>query len=55
MFKLREYQSEAVEAVITDMKYDGNSLCVLPTGAGKSIIIAEVANRINKPVLGETK
>lgn len=32
MFKLRKYQSDAVDAVINDMKYDGNSLVVLPTG-----------------------
>jgi DNA repair protein RadD len=51
MFELRKYQSAAVDAVINDMKRDGNSLVILPTGAGKSIVIAEVANRINKPVL----
>jgi DNA repair protein RadD len=51
MFTLRNYQKQAVDAVINDMKYDGNSLVVLPTGAGKSIVIAEVTNRINKPAL----
>jgi len=51
MFTLRKYQKDAVDAVISDMRNDGNSLVVLPTGAGKSIVIAEIANRINKPVL----
>lgn len=51
MYELRKYQSDAVDAVMRDLHVEGNSLVVLPTGAGKSIVIAEVANRINKPIL----
>lgn len=38
---LRDYQQEAVNKIIWDLKQDGNSLCVVATGGGKSIIIAE--------------
>lgn len=51
MFILRDYQEKAVNAVLDDLNKEGNSLCVLPTGAGKSIVIAEIAQRIDKPVL----
>ena len=51
MFTLRKYQKDAVDAVIRDMQLDGNSLCILPPGAGKSLVIAEVANRLNKRIL----
>lgn len=52
MFKLREYQVKAIEdcmGVLTASKK--KSIAVLPTGAGKSIIIAECVKRLNKPVL----
>lgn len=52
MFKLREYQVKAIEdcmGVLTANKK--KSIAVLPTGAGKSIIIAECVKRLNKPVL----
>ena len=51
MFTLRPYQEKAVEAVLEDIDKEGNSLVVLPTAAGKSLVIAEIARRINKPVL----
>lgn len=50
-YNLRKYQENAVLAVLNDMRNDGNSLVVLPTGAGKSIVIAEVAQQINQPIL----
>lgn len=51
MLKLRDYQENAVDAVMKDMKYDGHSLVILPTGAGKSLVIAEIANRLNENIL----
>lgn len=34
-----------------DMRWTGNSIVVLPTGAGKSIVIAEIAARLDEHVL----
>ncbi len=38
---LRDYQEESVNKIIWDLKQEGNSLCVVATGGGKSVIIAE--------------
>lgn len=44
MFQLRSYQKEAVQATIEHFKKSKDpALIVLPTGAGKSIVIAELA------------
>src|SRR6476661_10225769 len=44
MYKLREYQKEAVKnAVSFFQKKRDPALVVLPTGAGKSLVIAELA------------
>ena len=41
--KLRPYQKQAVDAVVSHFKNDGAPACVvLPTGAGKSLVIAEL-------------
>lgn len=50
---LRDYQTDALNSVIDSIKngVDGNSLLVLPTGAGKSILVSSIAHIINKPVL----
>lgn len=48
---LREYQEQAVMAILSDIKQEGNSVAVLATGAGKSLILAEVARRLNYPIL----
>ena len=53
MYQLREYQREAVDAAVrfferTDKR---NGLIVLPTGAGKSLVIANIAYRLDAPVL----
>lgn len=50
-FKLRDYQEQAVNKILWAMKLEGNDLLSLPTGAGKSIVIAEIARKINKPLL----
>ena len=44
MFKLRPYQQEAVDKTIAYFKKSRDpAVIVLPTGAGKSIVIAELA------------
>lgn len=44
---LRDYQREAVEAIWNGLvEAAGNLLCVLPTGTGKSIVIAEFIRRV---------
>lgn len=48
---LREYQQQAIEKVLWSMKLEGNDLISLPTGAGKSIVVAELARRIDKEIL----
>ncbi|MBQ0745169.1 MAG: DEAD/DEAH box helicase family protein, partial [Marinobacter sp.] len=43
-FKLRPYQQEAVDATLKHFrKPDDSAVIVLPTGAGKSLVIAELA------------
>ena len=48
--KLRGYQESAVNAAIEyyDSRINGNCIIVAPTGSGKSIIIAELINRLTK-------
>lgn len=48
---LRPYQKECVEKIMWDLNNEGNSLCVVPTGGGKSIIIAESVRALNQHVL----
>lgn len=44
MYQLRPYQSEAVTAAINHFKKENHpAVIVLPTGAGKSLVIAELA------------
>jgi DNA repair protein RadD len=48
-FILRDYQTQAVEAAIKHFRHgDDPAVIVLPTGAGKSLVIAELGNRINR-------
>ena len=49
--KLRDYQQECVDKIIWDLTISGNSLCVIPTGGGKSIIVAETVQTYGKPTL----
>jgi DNA repair protein RadD len=52
-FTLRPYQEDAAAAIVTFYLSDGkeNGLAMLPTGSGKSIIIAEVARRLDDLLL----
>ena len=53
MYKLRDYQQKASDAAVCFFRSDekGNAIEVLPTGAGKSLIIADIAARLGEPVL----
>ncbi|MDA9556053.1 DEAD/DEAH box helicase [Vibrio sp.] len=58
MYKLRDYQQEAVKAVLNYFRHHSTpSVLVLPTGAGKSLVIAELARiaRGNVLVLAHVK
>lgn len=51
MFTLRPYQEAAVNKLLWSQQFPEPDICVLPTGAGKSLVIANLANRLNQPVL----
>ena len=53
MFNLRNYQKQASDAAVRLFlsKKDSNGLIVLPTGAGKSLVIADIASRLEGPLL----
>lgn len=53
MYQLRDYQQKCSDAAINffNQKSKKNGLLVVPTGAGKSIIIADIASRLNGDVL----
>lgn len=54
MFKLRDYQKDASMAAVNffrDEKARYNALMVLPTGSGKSLIIADIAVKLGEPLL----
>src|SRR5438270_11957997 len=48
---LRPYQEEAIKKLLWSQQLEGNDLCVLPTGAGKSIVIAYLAKELKQPIL----
>jgi len=50
-YTLRPYQQEAVRKMLRRKNQDGNELVVIATGGGKSLIIAEFAHKLGKPVL----
>ena len=52
-FTLRKYQSEAVEAGVDFLlgSQKGNGILVQPTGSGKSLVIANIAKRLNGKVV----
>jgi len=51
MYELRPYQEACVKKILWSQQFEGGDIVCLPTGAGKSIIIAELVHRLNKPVL----
>ncbi|PPK50191.1 DEAD/DEAH box helicase [Marinobacter persicus] len=51
-FKLRPYQQEAVDATLKHFRQsDESAVIVLPTGAGKSLVIAELARLARRRIL----
>lgn len=52
-YELRDYQQQAVDSAVnfflSPAKF--NAIMVLPTGAGKSLVLANIALRLNAPVL----
>jgi DNA repair protein RadD len=48
-YELRKYQEEAVRSILRTIahKEEGGSILCLPTGSGKSLVIAEATNRLN--------
>ena len=49
MYKLRDYQQKASDAAVSffnNKAKKNNAIMVLPTGAGKSLVIADIANRL---------
>ena len=55
VYQLRQYQQEASDAAVRFFKEPSeerhNGLIILPTGAGKSLVIADIASKINEPLL----
>ena len=54
MFKLRDYQQKASDSAVSFFNNKAkktNAIMVLPTGSGKSLIIADIAHRLNDYVL----
>lgn len=52
-YVLRPYQAEAVEAAVNYLraKHEKNGLMMLPTGSGKSLVIAGIVKELNAPTL----
>lgn len=52
-YTLREYQKEASDAAVASFQSqeDSNGILILPTGAGKSLIVADIAHRLDGPLL----
>lgn len=48
---LRDYQSESVERLVAALAANEHPLCVLPTGSGKSLVLAGVLQRLNADAL----
>lgn len=53
IYTLRDYQQQASDAAINffQSKRERNGILVLPTGAGKSLVIADIAHRLDGNVL----
>ena len=54
-YTLRPYQQEASDAAVKFFSDKGsakhNGILILPTGAGKSLVIADIASKIDEPLL----
>lgn len=45
MINLRDYQRKAIDSTFEEWKENDSTLCVLPTGTGKTTIFTEIINR----------
>lgn len=43
-YTLRQYQNEAIENIFNELRSSDKALVTLPTGSGKAVILAEIAN-----------
>lgn len=53
-YELRDYQRAASDAAVSffrDAESPHNGLIILPTGAGKSLVIADIASKIDEPLI----
>lgn len=53
-YTLRDYQSNASDAAVRFFNREGdykNGILILPTGAGKSLVIADIASKIDEPLI----
>ncbi len=52
-YQLRDYQQEASDSAVSFFRTNTgrNGLLILPTGAGKSLVIADIAFRLGEPML----
>ena len=52
-YQLRDYQQRASDAAVNyfTSKTKGNGLLILPTGAGKSLVIADIASKVDEPLI----
>lgn len=54
-YTLRSYQQEASDAAVSFFSNKGNAkhngILILPTGAGKSLVIADIASKIDEPLI----
>lgn len=50
-YKLRQYQQEAVDAMLAGSHLANKSIVCLPTGSGKSLVIADFIDKVKKPTL----
>jgi len=52
-YVLRPYQKQASDAAVSAFtsRRESNGLLILPTGAGKSLVIADIAHRLDGPLL----
>lgn len=53
MFTPRPYQTDGINAALNFFKgnYSDNAFEILPTGSGKSVVIANIAKELNEPTL----
>jgi len=52
MYKLRDYQAEAVDIAVKKLKSNSKPFIIMAaTGAGKSLIIADICHKIDEPIL----